>query len=223
MATINGKMLKSKKHVFWEALLVTILIFLGGLFIGMLVETGNSSKIYDMYLQSEISLSDATATSRLIETKDLDCETIKESNIKVANRIYEEAKLLEQYEDSGKLTESMKLLHKKYDLLRALLWTSNQKSLERCENYNLIVYLYDYETQNTNRKVIQNVWSKILQEMRTQSYNFLLLPIAANQNLTTIEYLMEEYEVKQLPAIIINNEHVLYELADARPILDLLN
>jgi hypothetical protein len=223
VATINGKMLKSKKHVFWEALLVTILIFLGGLFIGMLVETGNSSKIYDMYLQSEISLSDATATSRLIETKDLDCETIKESNIKVANRIYEEAKLLEQYEDSGKLTESMKLLHKKYDLLRALLWTSNQKSLERCENYNLIVYLYDYETQNTNRKVIQNVWSKILQEMRTQSYNFLLLPIAANQNLTTIEYLMEEYEVKQLPAIIINNEHVLYELADARPILDLLN
>ena len=216
-------MLKSKKHVFWEALLVTIVIFLAGLFIGMLVETSNSSKIYDLYLQSEISLGDATATSRLIETKDLDCETIKESNIEVANRIYEEAKLLELYEDAGKLTESMKLLHKKYDLLRALLWTSNQKSLERCENYNLVIYLYDYETEDTNKKAIQNVWSKILQDMRTQSHNFLLLPIAANQDLTTIEYLMDEYNVEQLPAIVINNEHVIYEMSDAKPVLALLN
>lgn len=216
-------MLKSKKHVFWEALLVTIVIFLAGLFMGMLVETGNSNKMYDLYLQSEISLGDATATSRLIETRDLDCETIRESNIKIANRIYEEAKLLELYENSGKLTESMKLLHKKYDLLRGLLWTSNQKSLERCNNYNLIVYLYEYEAEETSKKVTQRVWSKILQTLRTQSYNFLLLPIAGNQNLTTIDYLMEEYNVEQLPAIVINNEHVLYELDSAKPILDLLN
>jgi len=216
-------MLKSKKHVFWEALIITIVIFLAGLFIGMLVETSNSSKIYDLYLQSEISLSDATATSRLIENRELDCPAIKEGNIEVANRIYEEAKLLELYEDSGKLTESMKLLHKKYDLLRGILWTSNQKSIERCENYNLIVYLYDYGTEDTNKKALQNVWSKILQDIRTQSYNFLLLPIAGNQNLTTIDYLMDEYNVEQLPAIVVNNEHVLYELNDAKPILDLLN
>jgi len=216
-------MLKSKKHVFWEALIITIVVFLAGLFLGMLIETSNSNKISNLFLQSEISLSDATATSRLIESENLDCELVKESNIKVANRIYEEAKLLELYEDSGKLTDSMKLLHKKYDLLRALLWVSNQKSLDRCENYNLIVYLYDYNTEDTGKKAVQNVWSKILLNIKTQGYDILLLPIAANQNLTTIEYLMGEYEIKQLPALVVNNDQILYKLEDANPVIKLLN
>ncbi len=215
--------LKSRKHVFWEALVITIVIFLAGLFLGMLVETSNSSKISNLYLASEISLSDAAATSRLIENKDLDCEAIKESNIKVANRIYEEAKLLELYEDSGKLTDSMKLLHKKYDLLRALLWTSNQKSLSKCENYNLIVYLYEYGTEDTNKKAVQNVWSKILLDVRAQTQDILLLPMAGNQNLTTVEYLVEEYGVDQLPAIVINNDKVLYKLESADSLMQLLN
>ena len=223
MATTNGKMLKSKRHVFWEALIITMVIFLAGLFLGMLIEAGNSNKISNLYLQSEISLSDATATSRLIESRDLDCEAIKENNIKVANRIYEEAKLLELYEDSGKLTDSMKLLHKKYDLLRSILWTSSQKSLDRCKNYNLIIYLYEYGTEDTSKKATQNVWSKILLDIKTQAHDILLIPIAANQNLTTTEYLIEEYKVKQLPALVINNDQILYELENATPVLQLLN
>lgn len=215
--------LKSKKHVFWEALIITVVIFLGGLFLGMLIEAANTNEISNLYLQSEISLSDATATSRLIENKNLDCELIKESNIQVANRIYEEAKLLELYEDAGKLTDTMKLLHKKYDLLRALLWTSNQESLERCENYNLIVYLYEYGTEDTSKKALQNVWSKILVDIRTQSYDVLLLPIAANQNLTSVEYTVADYNITQLPALVINNDEVLYELKDANAVLKLLN
>lgn len=216
-------MLKSKRHVFWEALIITMVIFLAGLFLGMLIEAGNSNKISNLYLQSEISLSDATATSRLIESRDLDCEAIKENNIKVANRIYEEAKLLELYEDSGKLTDSMKLLHKKYDLLRSILWTSSQKSLDRCKNYNLIIYLYEYGTEDTSKKATQNVWSKILLDIKTQAHDILLIPIAANQNLTTTEYLIEEYKVKQLPALVINNDQILYELENATPVLQLLN
>jgi len=216
-------MLESKKHVFWEALVITIVIFLAGLFLGMLIEETNSNKISNLYLQSEISLSDATATSRLIENQNLDCEVIKENNIKVANRIYEEAKLLELYEDSGKITNTMKLLHKKYDLLRALLWTSNKQSLDRCKNYNLIVYVYEYGTEDTNKKATQNVWSKILLDIRTQSYDVLLLPIAGNQNLTTVEYLIEEYKIKQLPAVIVNNNQVIYELENATPVLKALN
>jgi len=216
-------MLKSKKHVFWEALIITIVIFLAGLFLGMLVETNNSNKISNFYLQSEISLSDATATSRLIENENLDCEMLKESNIRVADRIYEEAKLLELYEDSGKITDNMKLLHKKYDLLRALLWISNQESLSKCENYNMIVYLYDYNTEDTGKKATQNVWSKILLNIKSQNSDILLLPIAANQNLTTIEYLTEKYQVKQFPALVINNNQILYQLETAEPLLDLLN
>ncbi len=216
-------MLKSKKHVFWEALLITIVIFLGGLFLGMLIEAANSAKISDLYLKSEISLSDAASTARLAEDISLDCEIVKDQNIRVANRIYEEAKLLELYEDSGKLTDTMKLLHKKYDLLRTLLWISNDKSLERCDNYNLVVYLYEYGSEDTDVKATQNVWSKVLLDIREQSYDFMLLPIAANQNLTSLDFLKEKHKIKQLPALVINNEKILYELESAKSVLQFLS
>ena len=216
-------MLKSKKHVFWEAFIITIVIFLAGIFLGMLVETNNSNKISNLYLQSEISFADTVASSGLIENSDFDCNIIKQNNIDFANRIYAEAKLLEEYEASGKLTEGMKLLHKKYDLLRTLVWTSNQKSLERCNNYNLIVYLYEYESEDIAKKATQNVWSKIILDVKTQNGNILLLPIAADQNLISLDLLIGRHNITHFPALIINNNKVLYDIENTATIEDLLN
>lgn len=216
-------MLKSKKHVFWEALIITIVIFLAGLFLGMLIETNNSNKIVNLYTQSEIKLADATATTQLTENLKLDCDTIKKINIEFANEVYEEAKLLELYEDSGKLTDSMKLLHKKYDLLRTLLWASNQQSLNRCHNYNLLVYLYEYNSEDIQTKATQNVWSKILLDVREDNSNILLIPIAADQNLTSLNLLMTEHQIEKFPALIINNNQVLYSLKNAQSVQSLLN
>ena len=216
-------MLKSKKHVFWEALIITIAIFLIGLFLGMLIETSNSSKVSNLYLQSEISLTDAMATSRLTEEFDFDCDAIKQSNINFADRIYQEARLLEQYEESGKITDNLKLLHKKYDLLRTLLWTSNQNSLERCNNYNLLVYLYEYESEDITKKATQNVWSKIILDVKNQNEDILLLPIAADQNLTSLDLLINEHSVSRFPALIINNNQVLYTLENTASVEQFLS
>ncbi len=216
-------MLKSKKNVLWEALVVTIVIFLAGLFLGMLLETSNSVEVSNLYTQSEISLTDAMTTLRLTEDSDFNCDVIKQGNIDFANRIYEEAKTLEKYEESGKLTDSIKLFHKKYDLLRTLLWTSNQKSLERCENYDLLVYLYEYNSEDNGKKALQNVWSKILLDVKQQNEDILLLPIAADQELTSLDLLMSEYGITQLPALVINNEQVLYEIENQNQIQTLLD
>ena len=216
-------MLKSKKHVFWEALLVTILIFLIGIFFGILIETGNSNKISNLYLSSEISLTDAATGLKITESTDLNCDSLKENNINFANQIYEEAKLLEKYEASGKLTEGMKLLHKKYDLLRTILWMNNQNSLNQCNNYNLIIYLYEYETEQIDKKATKKVWSKILLDIKQERNDILLIPIAADQNLTSLNLLLDKYEIKQFPALIINNNEILYNIESTETIQPLLN
>lgn len=211
-------MLKSKKHVFWEALVMVIAIFVIGLFLGISLETNNLNKISDFYTKSEISLVDGMATTRLSEDLNVSCEVIKEENINFANKIYEEAKLLEQYEAQGKITENMILLHQKYDLLRTLLWLSNQDSLERCENYNLIIYLYQYNTENLQIQATQNVWSKILLDIRTNNENILLLPIAADQNLTSLNLLLDSHGISSFPAVVVNNKKVIYDLENASTI-----
>ena len=217
-------MLKSKKHVFWEAAVITVVIFLAGLLFGMLVETSNSSKVSQLYIKSEISLTDAMATATLTEGFDFDCETIKKSNIDFANRVYEEAIILEEYEDAGLLTENLMFLHKKYDLLRTLIWTSNQNSFDRCDNYDLLIYLYEVETEDTVKQATQNVWSKILYDVKiNHKDDILLLPIAADQNLTSLDLLISQYDVKEFPALIINNDNVLYEIDSVSGVESLLN
>lgn len=208
--------LKSKKHVFWEALIITIAVFLAGLFIGMLIETGNSNKISNLYLRSEIGLVDGTATLKISEDSDLSCESIMKSNINFANKIYDEAKLLEEYDASGKLSDNIKLLHKKYDLLRTLLWISNQNTLKKCDNFDLVVYLYEYETEDTIRKATQRVWSKLLLDIKLENENMLLIPIASDQDLSSLDLLMDKYNITQFPAVIVNNKKILYNIDNLR-------
>ena len=205
-------MLKSNKHVFWEALLVSITIFIVGLFLGMLIETSNSNKISQLYTQSEISLSDAKTATSLLQTTQIDCDEKIKFYTSLADEIYKEARQLELYEDSGKITDTMKLLHKKYDLLRTILWGSSQQHLKDCDDYNTIAYLYLYNTENINTKATQNVWSKLLSELKENRPNTMLIPIASDQNLTSLDVLTTQYDITQYPAIIINNDQILYQI-----------
>jgi len=198
--------------VFWEAMVMTIAIFLVGLFLGMMIEQSNSNKISSFLIESEISLADGNAFSEIIKNQNFSCDIIKNMNIEFADKVYEEAKLLEQFDGSEKLTDNLKSLHKKYDLLRTLLWTSNQESLERCKNYNLIIYLYEYETEELDKKAQQNVWSKIISDLHNNEESVLLIPIAADSELSSLNLLLSEYDIKSYPVVIINNKNVLYEI-----------
>jgi len=205
-------MLRSKKRVFWEALIVTVFIFLIGFLFGIYMERGNYNRISDYSTISEINLLDGMILIQLSENRETNCEFLKKENINFANRIYEEARLLEKYEESGKITESMKILHRKYNMLRTLSWVSNSNALEMCGNYDLVVYLYEYESEDLNVKATQSVWSRKLSDIKKKNEDMVLLPIAVNQELSSLNILLEKYTIEGLPAVIVNNNEVLYNV-----------
>jgi len=206
-------MLKSRKHVFWEALIVTIFVFLVGFLVGIYIEQSNFNKLNDYSTLSEVSLMDGIALVELSK-ENFSCEILREKNIEFADKVFEEAKLLEEYEESGKLTESIKILHKKYDMLRTLAWISNSNAIDKCQNYDLIVYLYEYNPEGVNKKAAQSVWSRKLLDYKNENPNSVLLPISANQEITSLKILIEKYGVEKIPSVIINNERVIYEYDD---------
>ena len=67
------------------------------------------------------------------------------------------------------------------------------------------------------------MWSKILTDLKSdRNDEVLLVPIAADQNITSLNLLMAEYNVDRLPAVVINNDQVLYELEELSTIEDFL-
>jgi hypothetical protein len=207
-------MLKNNKNVFWEALLITICIFVAGLFLGIYIESTRFNEINNYYDNSEISFIDGLVLNDLVGLSNTNCEELLSSNVKFADRIYNEAKLLEKYEDSGRLTETLKVAHKKYDLLRTFLWINNIKIKETCEsNSSYIIYLYEYNSDNLETKALQNVWSKILTELKEEMGNqVVLIPIAANQDIVSLNLMLSQFNISKFPVVIIDNKYILEDV-----------
>lgn len=210
------RMLENKKRVFWEALFLTVVVFLFGLLIGIAYESGKTSEINEYYEQSEVSLMDVFVMNSLLSLADSnDCSVLIAANLEFADKIYNEAILLEKYESAGKVSEEIEVVHKKYDLLRTFLWINTMKTSENCEEqYSTVVYLYEYSSEDLAQKAMQNVWSKILSDLKEkEGSNILLIPIAADNNLTSLNSLIIGYNITSYPVVIINERDIIYELS----------
>ena len=212
--------LGNPKNVFWEALLLTVVIFVFGLLLGVAFEGSRLDKVNEYYAESEIFLMDVLALNSLVDLGDVNCKKLISSNIKFADRVYEEASLLERYDGFGKITGNLKLAHKKYDLLRTFLWINSLKTMEKCEeDFSFVVYLYEYKSEDLTRRATQNVWSNILFDLKQEKGDeIILIPIAVNTNLTSLNSLIEKFEISEFPAVILNDNYVLNELSSVEDI-----
>ncbi|MEK6842195.1 MAG: hypothetical protein AABX84_00105 [Nanoarchaeota archaeon] len=216
--------MENKKHVFWQAFFVTMLFFLVGLVLGVYLEQLRSDDLSTTFYDSEVSLYDSFALGKFIDSNITLCEDLKEASINFADKIYLEAKELERFDDKSKLTESMKSIHRKYDLLRTLLWINVIDLKKKCADMNSIVYFYIYDTENIETKSKQIVWERILNDLKEKKGNeFFLIPIAVDQEIESLNYLLGFYNVDEFPAVLINEKDVLYEHKTTEEIGDYLN
>lgn len=206
-------MLGNNKNVFWEAFLIAGAIFVLGLLLGVFVESNRLNEISSYYSHAEVSLIDSLALSNTLSNSS-NCKNVISTNVEFANNIYNEAQLLEKYEDSGKITSDMVIAHQKYDLLRTILWQNLMDIRQKCPNsFNSVIYLYNYNPSDIGEKATQSVWSNILYDVKQkEANNVILVPIAVNSNLSSLNYMVGEFNVTRFPAVIINDKTVLYNL-----------
>jgi len=205
--------LTSKKHVFWQALFLTSLFFLLGLVLGVYFEQLRADNVNVEFYNSEVSLYDSFALGQILQDSSVPCPILKNDIAKFADRVYSEARQLEKYDESTDLTESVKTIHRKYDLLRTLLWinTINLKDKNPNCDLNTVVYLYTYDTQDVDLKARQLALSRVLGDLKNaEGDNIILIPIAVDQKIDSLDYLIWKYNVDEFPAVIVNEENVIY-------------
>jgi len=203
--------LGNPKNVFWEAFLLTAVVFIFGLFLGIALENSRVSKINDYYANSEISLIDALAIGNVASLTNSSCSEMILANLAFADRIYTESKTLDNYDEANKLTDNLKLLYKRYDLLRTLLWTSATNAQEQCNgDFSIVIYLYDRETEDLTQKATQNVWSKVLTELKDKKGgDIILIPISNDKSLSSLQLLIAKYHITSFPVVIIDGKVII--------------
>ena len=201
----------NSKNAFWQALVFTILVFSIGLVFGFFLETSRSESIQNNLMNSEINLLDNQIRNKIIDDLNVHCDLAVKSSFDFADEIYSEAILLEKYDSSDKFGDSLILLHKRYDLLRTLLWIENIKLKERCNlDFHTIIYLYKYKTEDIELKSKQKFYSRILIDLKNKyPEKILLIPIAVNSNLESLELLISKYGLFENPIIFVDEEKII--------------
>lgn len=213
LVEISGGSNRMKYPVFAQALALTIVVFVIGLYIGVVLEDNRLDKVENYYLESEIYLMDVLSLNNLIQDSNISCTQLKEANFDLVNRVYGEAVLLEKFEKNGQLDEDISDFHKKYDILRTYLWIDAGQIREKCGNFNSVVYIYNNSDKNLATKAKQNVLSNILYDLKeVEQDNVLLISLDVGADLVSLNTLLGGYEISEYPVIIINEKIVLEDL-----------
>ncbi len=205
---------KNNKHAFWQALVMALIIFWTGIILGVLFENSRINKIEEFYKQSETDILDIQLASDILNAYNFDCNFALYESISFADRIYEEAKTLEKYDASNKITEDMINLHKRYDLLRTILWRNTIMLQEKCpKKVNVVVYLYEYVNPSINTQAKQIALSKVLLDLKKKHGDkIILIPIAYDTNVKSLSLFREEFSLDKFPVIFINQKNKVTEL-----------
>ena len=84
--------------------------------------------------------------------------------------------------------------------------------IKKLEN-ELSKFIYELETEDLVKKSEQKVWEKVLFDLKQeQGSRVLLIPIAVDQEVVSLDYLLRTYTIDNFPVVIINEDQVISDL-----------
>ncbi|MEK6890335.1 MAG: hypothetical protein AABW82_04465 [Nanoarchaeota archaeon] len=199
------------RNAFWQALIFTVIVFGFGIMMGFFIEDHRAKYVNSNLLDSEISLLDEQLTVNSIKDFNISCDANVENIFNFADKVYEDALELERYDGASTFSNQLIVLHKKYDLLRLTLWLEAIKIKKNCNSdFHIVTYLYEYKTEDVEKQAKQKYYSRILAQLKSENREeVLLIPIAANMNLSSVDLTLSQYNITEFPAIILNEERVI--------------
>ncbi len=199
-------MINNQKYIFLYALILTLVVFNLGIFMGYMMESSRINRINGLYLNAEMELLDQMIQKDSLELLELDCDSLVEENIKFGDKIYEEALLIERYENANRINNEIIFQHKRFDLLRALFWINSIKIKQKCSpSYHNLIYFYKYDNPSLEQSSRQRFFSNLLKEIKEEKgSDIMLIPIAADNDIPSINLLLKKYDIKDLPTILID-------------------
>ena len=204
-------MVKYSYDSFWKAFFLSTIIFLVGLNLGLFIENSTLNEIERAVIASEVELYDSNIRSSIIQNYNQSCDKSIKNTFLIADKIYEEVRALESLDKSSSIVAGFNEMHKRYDLLRTQLWLDASRLKDNCDNdFNLIIYLYEYDSNDPEIVSLQMLYASITQEIKNNyREDILLIPIAHNMDLNSLNMLVDSYGTELKTSIIVNNRFII--------------
>lgn len=208
---------------------ITLVIFLSGIWFGMEMQNQRELEIKDEYNLLQISWNDIKLQSELIQKSEQGtvefCNIAIEENLKFGEQVYEKGKKIEDYEQRNEFNENLLIEKKEHNLLKLQFWINsiNIKSICEEEEYINLIYLYKNNAHGLD-EIKQNQLSEILFQIKQDNgAKIMLIPIAINLELGSVETALAKYNIEETPSILINENVVIAGVPEQKDIQKIID
>ena len=190
----------TKQYVF--AFILTIIIFLGGIVIGIILENARLDSSQEMTLQEKVNLRSLQLQQKYIDSGNANCNTlhtILENNI---DELSQKMAIVTDYEKRALFNEDeFNLQLQDYFLTEIQFFLVSQEIDQKCEPDSIkVIYFYDENKDDTQGDILRYLKKKFSNKLLVFSLN------SAFTQEPMINTLLTSYDITQFPSVVIGDK-----------------
>ncbi|TRZ55465.1 hypothetical protein D4Q76_00400 [archaeon] len=201
-----------QRKIFVVAAALTAALLVFGFVLGMTFDSMRVAELENKLTETDILWNDARIQNIYYQLP-LDsgklCGSLLEGNLEFNNKIYEDGKKIEKYEQVNRFSSSLILEKKKYALLQMQFWINSIALRKMCNtSYSTIVYFYSFNDESAT--VRQRLESEALSELKQKCGNgIMLIPLPIDIGLSSVNIIKSQYNITETPSILVNETTLL--------------
>ena len=206
------------RKIFLKTFALTVLVFVIGFYAGILFDNLRLEETKSRLTEIDNLWNDVrllqSFTQRMIDNKSLDCNILLRENLIAGDKIYKEGQKVEENELANRFTPTIFVEKERYALLDLQFWLNSIDMKKLCNaSYSTVIYFYS----QYNKTVEQGFQDKVLLDLKEKcGPQIIYITFPSDMGIITLEVIKDIYEIKKLPAIMINESIVLYSPINMR-------
>jgi len=196
-------------NTYYKAGILTVIVFILGIIFGIWVDNYRLSAVRETLSEIDTNWNDARLLNLYIGRLGKDyCDLALEENLVYNDKIYKEGLEIERTVEANIFIPTLEQERRRYTLLQTQFWFNSQELKEKCNfTYKNVVHLYKQKDLTREIDIENKVQSSILLDLKEKCGNkIMLIPLAADLDLTVIDAVTKQFNITIYPAIIIDEK-----------------
>ncbi len=212
-------------NIYAKAAIPTLLVFLIGIMAGIWIDNFRVTAIRKGISEFELTWNDAQLFNEYFRSLGLEsCISALEQNLIYNSRIYQNGNEIEKTIKSNAFTPEIEEEWKRYNLLQVQFWLNSIELKKGCGfDYHTIVHLDRLHPESAVEGIDNRAQTQILLDLKDKCGNkIMLIPLDVDLDLVSIDAIVNQYDIQQFPALLIDEDIVLQGLSSEEDLLNIV-
>ena len=201
-------------NIFFKSLIGLFIILLITFNLSFWVENTSYSKLRTSLESTYIDFNEQLILNEIIDSEGASvCNILPESNTNFIDSVYYYGNVIQTTEDTTLFFSDLENEKRNYSVLKLRIYLNAIKIKETCnEDYDIVLHFFK-DNENREERRNQPIVSAILLDAKKKcGKDLVLVPMAMDLGIPSIDFILEKYGITEDSSILINQEKVVTDV-----------